>query len=409
MKKIRFIIPLIIMIVLYCSNVFAGKFEKSGEYYRYFNDEGNVVYDEIVEYDHQKYYINDNGYVVFNSWVNKNDNYYYAGNDGTFYRSGVKDIDKYKYYFNDECELMKGWIDNGQYYGDLEDGFLINGFQELEIPSTWVTENRNEKIGWFYFDTDTCKKYYSENEPYICKNVGSRRYCFDQNGIVRTGWRKIKDLTPEMRGYMFFSEETTEDFKYGEAIHNTWYSTEPPSTVISNPEVRYFYFNEVGTPRCAGVGKTIKVRVDNKTFLFNEYGYAIYGVHKVENDYYYFGPNVEDCSMKTGIINYDIDGSGEAKSYYFEDSGRGFSGVHNNKLYYKGKLQMAGTEKKYAAITVGNLTRLVNTSGTVIKNAKRLKDGDGITWSTNSGGVVTTRGEGAYENDPIPPQETGEN
>ena len=70
---------------------------------------------------------------------------------------------------------------------------------------------------------------------------------------------------------------------------------------------------------------------------------------------------------------------------------------------------MAGKEQKYAAIKVDNLTRLVNTNGVVMTNKKKIKDGDGCAWSTNSGGVVTYRDEDAQDTPPVAPEISGDN
>lgn len=391
-------------LVLALSNVaFAARFEKSGEYYRYFEDDGSVARDKIVEVDRKKYYLNDEGYAVFNSWVEKDGEMYYAGDDAAFKTNGVYQVDAYKYYLDEEGRLQKGWCDDYLYYGDLEDGFLVNGFQELEIPKDWPTEGKKEKVGWFYFDTETNKRVFSENNAYICKMIGTKRYCFDQNGIIRTGWRQIKETTPVMKGWMYFVDDTDDNFKFGEAVTDTWYAVEPPGEVIPSSEVRYFYFNGQGVPRTAPEGKYQKVRLGEKTYLFNEYGYAVYGVHEVNGDYYYFGPSVQDCSMKTGQINKDIDYSGDTASFYFEGDGKGITGVRNNKLYYKGKLQTAGREQKYAGVEVEGRVYLVNTSGTVMKNKKKIKDGDGYWWTTNSAGIVTAKEDVANYMPPTPP------
>lgn len=388
---------------------FAGEFQQVGEYYRYIEDDGSAGRDKIVELNRDKYYVNSDGYVVFNSWVEKDDKFYYAGNNGILYTGGVHEIEGYKYYLNSEGEMQKGWCGDYEYYGDLEDGYLVNGFQELEIPRGFSTEVANEKTGWFYFDTETYKRAYAKDTPYVSKLIGERRYCFDQNGILRTGWRQIKETIPVMKGYMYFVEESTENFKYGEAVTDSWYAIEPPREVLSSTEVRYFYFNGQGQPRTAASGKVTKVRLGNKTYLFNEYGYSVYGIYKIENDYYYFGSNVKDSSMKTGLINADIDGSNDGASFYFDDDGRGHTGIKSNKLYYKGRLQLATAEQKYAAVKIGNIAYLVNTTGTIQKNRKKVKDGDENEWTTNSAGVVTGKAESADYTEPTPPYVSNEN
>ena len=395
MKKL-FLFVLNLSFIFTLTNLcFAGRFEKSGEYYRYFEDDGSVARNQIVEVDRKQYFVNDEGYAVFNSWAEVNGDMYYAGNDGVFKTDGVYEIEGYKYYLDTTGKLQKGWCGSDYlYYGDLEDGFLINGFQELEIPKGWATEDEKERVAWFYFDVNTYKRVYSEDDPYITKIVGGRRYCFDQNGIMRTGWRLIKDTEPVMKGWMYFVEDTTDEFKFGEAVTDTWYAVEPPTEVLPSMDVRYFYFNGQGQPRTAQVGKYQKVRLGEKTYLFNEYGYAVYGVHEINGDYYYFGPSTQDCSMKTGYINKDVDGTNDGSSFYFEGDGKGITGIYSNKLYYKGKLQRATSEQKYAAIEVGNnRVYLVNSSGNVVKNRKKIKDGDGCAWSTNSSGIVTYKDE----------------
>ena len=403
MKKLALLTINFCLIFAFCNVTFAARFEKSGEYYRYFEDDGSVARDKIVEVDRKKYYLNDEGYAVFNSWVEKDGEMYYAGDDAAFKVDGVYTIGEYKYYLDSEGRLQKGWCNDYMYYGDLEDGFLINGFQELEVPKDWPTEQNQEKTAWFYFDTGTNKRVYSENDPYISKMIGTKRYCFDQNGIIRTGWRHIKDTTPAMKGWMYFVDDTNDEFKFGEAVTDTWYAVEPPSEVKPSSEVRYFYFNGQGQPRTAPEGKYQKVRLGEKTYLFNQYGYAVYGIQEVNGDYYYFGPSVKDCSMKTGQINRDIDNSGENVSFYFEGDGKGITGVRKDKLYYKGKLQKASSEQKYAAIEISGKAYLVNTAGAVMKNKRKIKDGDGAWWTTNSSGMVTAKEDVASYTNPNPP------
>ena len=408
-KKMKRIILLAInfCLIFTLTNIaFAGRLEKTGEYYRYFEDDGSVARDKFVDVDRKTYYFNEDGYAIFNSWIEKDGNMYYFGNDAALKKDEVIEVGEYKYNIDSEGRLKKGWSDDYLYYGDLEDGFLLNGFQELDVPKDWITEEGNEKTEWFYFDVNTNKRIYSEYEPYISKTIGGRKYCFDQNGIIRTGWRLIKETTPVMKGYMYFVEESNDNFKFGEAVTDTWYAVEPPAEVLPNAEVRYFYFNGQGQPRTAPEGKYQKVRLNEKTFLFNEYGFAVFGIHEVNGEYYYFGDNVKDCSMKTGLMNKSIDGTNDGATFYFLEDGTGYTGIKNNKLYYKGKLQMASAEQKYIGMKIMNVTYLVNSSGTIQKNKKKVKDGDGLKWSTNSSGIVTYKDEEADYVEAVPPSLT---
>lgn len=406
MKKIVLIIFSLLLIFTFSFSLFANGWENENGQYR-FKRNGSYVSGEILYYEDQYYILDVNGYMVQSSWTVFNNNNYYAGNDGSLFKDGKYQIDNHFYYFDREGILLKGWIDDTYYAND--EGYLVTGFQKLEYPVDWYVEeikNNEQRIGWFYFDTNY-KKVTAKDDPYIAKSVSGSIYCFDQNGIMRTGWRQIKEQTPVMRGYMYFVPEETDKFKYGEAVKSSWYSLEPPHEVGGNDEVRYFYFNDAGYLKVAPEGTYIKARIDTKTFLFNQYGYTVYGIRKVGNDFYYFGSNSNNCSMKTGEIKLQI--GGEVVDYYFNpnEEGKGYTGVHGNKLYYKGRILKADSYSKYVAYKVSRGIYLVNTSGNVVKSKKKIKDGNGVVWSTDPSGIVTYTDEGEATI-PEEPEETDE-
>ena len=404
MKKISLIVFSLLFVIAFNLVSFADGFETENGETRYKRN-GVYVAGEIIHHNGHTYILDSNGYLEKDCWVDFQNKSYYATSDGTLYCDGKYQIDNHYFYFDRDCTLLKGWIDNDYYAND--EGFLVNGFQNLVYPEDWHVEDNDknkDRTGWFYFDT-SYKKVAAKDDAYMSKSINGSIYCFDQNGIIRTGWRQVKDQTPAMRGYMYFVPEETSKFKYGEAVKSSWYSVEPPTEVISNDEVRYFYFNSSGYLKVAPEGTFVKGRIDSKTFLFNEYGYCVYGIRKIGNDYYYFGNSSNDCSMKTGKIT--IQSGTEAVEYYFNpnEDGKGYTGVYNNKVYYKGRIQKADSYTKYAAFKAGRAIYLVNSSGTVMKNKRKVKDGDGVTWSTDSSGIVTYTDEGVTT-EPEPPYVT---
>ena len=58
---------------------------------------------------------------------------------------------------------------------------------------------------------------------------------------------------------------------------------------------------------------------------------------------YYFG-NYPQSSMLTG--KYNITEGGVPWPYYFNSTGKGYTGVYDNYLYYMGKLQKADSGSK---------------------------------------------------------------
>ena len=91
-----------------------------------------------------------------------------------------------------------------------------------------------------------------------------------------------------------------------------------------------------------------------------------------------------------------IDDGGEMREILFTSTGRGYTGVYNNYLYYMGKLQKADSGSKYEVFTIqdGDSSKnyVINTSGRIAKNTT-VKDRDGIKYKTNSGGVSLKRME----------------
>ncbi|MCQ2609415.1 MAG: hypothetical protein MJ151_01270 [Lachnospiraceae bacterium] len=301
------------------------------------------------------------------------------------------------------------------YYAN-DEGYLVTGFQRLTVfTDAWIKEYKKKDVDntgemrWFYFmpsGADKYRKYYSEDQEHDVKTIDNKKYCFDTNGIMCIGWQKIKDKEPVIAGYMFFAEEETEKFAYGQAIAGSWFTAEGPvnDDITGDVDVRYYYFKHSGEPVCAKEGEYLKYRIGEKYYCFNDKGVAVYGVKKIGSDYYYFGNSMADCSMKSGKLNVDT-GSGYKMDYYFDNDGRGYTGVYKDKLYYKGLLQKA--ESGVAAIKIDGVTRLVNTNGQILKNKKKYKDSDGVTWSTNASGVVTYTDEGEASG-PEEPETTGD-
>ena len=88
---------------------------------------------------------------------------------------------------------------------------------------------------------------------------------------------------------------------------------------------------------------------------------------------------------------YNITEGGVSWPYYFNSTGRGYTGVYDNYLYYMGKLQKADSGSKYEVYSIpsGNSFKnyVVNTSGKIAKNTT-VKDSNGTKYKTNSGGIL---------------------
>lgn len=387
MKKTKILFLSLAFIILSLSTVFAdGWNQDSTGGYKY-EKNGSYCFNTFIDDNGNRYYVGSDGYRVTNTWIKLNDtDWYYAGSDGKLYKGGKKVINDNIYVFDDNGKLKKGWIDNLYYAND--EGYLVKGWQQLPLDNNEIVRKGDDENGWFYFKEDG-KKVYAENGGYLIRNFEDRKYCFDQRGVMQVGWVEMQSTNPRIKGCMYFADVETAKFKYGQAVTGTWYAAPSPSFANMSEEIAWYYFLPTGYPKCGQEDGYQKVRIDDKYYMFNDNGNPVSGVRKSGTEYYYFGNDKNDCSMKTGLKNI-VDGSGSTNMYYFrENGGQGYTGVKDNRVFYKGRLQKADVGTKYQAFKVNGSLYLVNPSGFVAKNRKLVKDSDGNVWSTNSQGVVT--------------------
>ena len=153
------------------------------------------------------------------------------------------------------------------------------------------------------------------------------------------------------------------------------------------------------------------MKLNGKSYLFNHLGNPVYGLKKVytgsgEKDWttYYFGSREKSCVQKGKMKITEDDGN--KSDFYFQDNGRGYNGVKDNNLYYKGKLQKATDGQKYVCYRVDGSNYVVNSSGKVMKG-KTVKNSDGVALTTNSSGILTkadgSSDIGSYITEPVEP------
>ncbi|MBR1856228.1 MAG: cell wall-binding protein [Oribacterium sp.] len=365
-------------------------------------------------------YVQDTGNVVTNSWIKANDGgsviWYYATQDGTLRKGGWQTVNGNKYYFDENGVMQTGWIDEYKYYCDPNSGAAVTGWKYIPIPDDFAyyySDNANFSAGsyaWFFFNTSNSQKYFADGENVAVKTINGIKYGFDENGVMQLGWAKVKDTSPEIAGYMFFAEKTDGNFKQGQQISGTWYTTVGPlessgsgsfDKDLATGDVEYFYFKPSGYVAAGNSNAYQVCTVNNKRYLFNEKGNPVYGMQLgcTENDstthYYYCGSSKSDCSVKTGRFSM-TEADGDRITFYAQTNGRGYTGVKDGYLYYNGKLQCADSDSKYMVCNVEGKDYVISTSGSVQKSKKNLKDSDGNKVSTNGDGTLKENIEGSF-------------
>lgn len=382
--------------------------------WRYLDSSGSMAVNTWVD---GEYYVDANGIMVADKWYQMANSFYGETDENLWYyfgSSGKVALDTWKkindkwYHFGDDGAMETGWADDNMYFcGD--DGAAKIGWQKLDPPED---ESYDEDDSFDFDDDDGRKWYYfsSSGKKYVPDlkdggDYGERRidnsyYCFDANGAMMTGWTYLGSEdgdNADMAEYRFFGTDGK--------VKTGWYSAEPPENRSGyEDEVEWFYFSKSGVPRAnklANEGRLYSsdiLTINKKRYLFNENGNPVYGLQKVytntsgdEYTAYYFGPDKSDCTAEVGRFKVEEE-DGSTSEFYFAESGKGFTGIHNNSMYFKGKLQKADSSMKYQVISLpsGNshTNYLVSTSGKVIKSTSGVKDSDGTKYATTSGGVL---------------------
>lgn len=386
--------------------------------WRYLDSSGNMAISCWADSD---YYVDSNGIMVANKWVkteplyggNGDEEWFYFGSSGKVVKDGWKKVDGKSYLFDSEGIMQTGWTDDGLYYLGT-DGAMKTGWRYLEAP-----EDEDEGYGpesgdgyyWYYFSSSG-KKYCTstgdnDGEHRVAR-IDGKYFCFDDNGRMQTGWVYMEGdpdtaSSSSIENWRYFAEDGIKNATLGAAISG-WLSLEPPERLQDNVDepVVWYYFSKEGIPKMGpefGQASTNDfVKVDGKSYLFNQKGNPVKGLYKVEigdtGEYtsYYF-----DESSKTPVKGKRTieEGDGTKSTFYFNEgsyAGRGVTGVKSNYLYYMGKLQKADSDSRYLAVSIpsgsGYQTYVVNTSGRVAKNTT-VKDRDGNQYKVNSSGILT--------------------
>lgn len=373
--------------------------------WRYLNVRGEMAVDTWVD---DCYYVDANGIMASGKWLHLSHNFmgetdeaewYYFNDNGKVVSDGWKKINNRWYHFDSDGVMETGWIENDMYYAG-EDGAALVGWHMLYPPEGQEDESNpfdeNEGKKWYYFNSSGKKYVPSDNavNGYAEKRIDGIYYCFDVNGAMQTGWVNVgteDGLTDSIEGYRLYGKD-------GKGVTG-WYTAEPPAELSSGyeNEVDWFYFSRSGVPKVGPMEGDARVndfvRINNKTYLFNDMGTPVWGLQRVYTDSsqeeytaYCFEEGSRTALKGKQMV---VEGDGSVGTFFFTESGKGYTGVKNNSLYYMGKLQFAEDGLRYEPIHIpGGSTYLVNEAGRIVKSTSGVKDENGVKYVTNSGGVL---------------------
>lgn len=423
------------------------EWKKSGGSWFYLDDDGAMVTSSLIETDDNYFYVNSAGAMVTNEWrsienedageEDEPENYwYYFQSNGKAYtapegRTTFRSIKKAdgnirKYAFDDEGRMLFGWVNEdserltgedawkeGVYYcGEEDDGAQIVGAWARIHVEDDENEDDSEQDYFFYFNT-TGKKLKDE-----VKKINGKRYTFNEHGAAQYEWYQVATKNNGSGDFQYFN--LPEQCWRADG----WFHVVPDEDVdkeaYDDDEAYWFYAEKDGDLLRSQI-KTI----NGKKYAFNDKGEMLEGLYKVEFEegssskiasateieeeedlpdefdtceVFYFGTSPVGA-IETGNATIEVDG--EVYSYSFQDSGSrkgaGYNGIHKNSIYIKGRKLKADKEDKLKVVEYNDKEYLVNTSGTIAKSKKNVKDADENYYCTDKDGVVTYQGTEKYE------------
>jgi glucan-binding YG repeat protein len=305
-----------------------------------------------------------------------------------------KTINGRKYGFNSWGKMVSGWTEatageiptasNYQNYSTSEDGSRRKGWFKA-VPTDKINKeaNQDDEEKWFYANNDG---YLVVNQ---LKTINGKKYAFYDKDEMLSG---LYALGVDDDNLIWGAEKIDSESK----VKSYWAPKEEDAKAgIPLSDERATYVDE----------NNIKLNVD----------------------VYYFGSS-DDGSMKTGVQNVDVDG--DTYAYFFGKSGnnkgKGFGSTtvgnysdtvlgdgtvvktfiyDKSAMYVQGRKIKADSDLKYEAFdAVGVKVSarsegykeeplfLLNSSGSLMKNKKNVKDGNDMYYCTDGAGRVTYYG-----------------
>ena len=362
----------------------------------------------------KKYTFDEDGKMLF-GWVNKNSER-----------------------MTDDYDWMS--TDTVYYCGDENDGAQTTGWIQLHVLDNREEDDEDQDY-WFYFKPSNGKKIYSSKD----EGINGKKYTFDEAGKMESEWTEVATgSTASIASYKYYS--SADD---GARKTKGWFKVVPQEDV--NPDdneddTEHWYYAD---GKGALYNSQIK-KIGTKRYAFNTKGEMISGLQAIwfdtdgktitnnkklddadkidaaseqgsydGTDYtgcyvYYFGDG-EDGALRTGTQNLSIDG--DSYGYAFNKSGsnpgRGYQGYKDKYYYQNGKKVKASKDDKYIAFTYNDVTKVVdvqdseslmgktaeeitamnlkvvNTSGTAVKNKSKAVDGNDWYFVVDKSGKVT--------------------
>ena len=429
-------------------------FKKSKEDWFYLGDSGVLLKNRIFSYGGSDYYVDQDGRMAKNAWVfidhesdpagdYGNGGWHYFGADGKGYRAKGKgfrkEIDGQYYAFDENGNMLTGWIDeegnvlsdedpfvNARYYADADGALYTNRWLYYDWGSHLTSEVTGrsyedyEKM-WFYFGADS-KKYRSRaGEQPFQRDINGATYGFDEKGVMIEWWDKVASISNAVRSNPTADERVRyyDGYDGGPLMKNKWLWMYPAANLDENEYLDL----ESSWWRTDSKGRAYRnkiLKVGGREYAFDGIGRMqtgfvlfdraksefvaqydvdawsakdfiegnMYGIEKA--DLYLFSPDeMNDGSMQAGK-EITVELADGPRTFAFAPSGKAYGNRNylqkkDNKFYINGLRLDAPEEAGYGVViqNVGTLSTpqyrffVVDKSGKIVSGRRVLNTGEG--------------------------------
>lgn len=370
------------------------KWAKSGNNWYYLDDSGEMAIDQLIENNDDYYYVDINGVMVSNQWIaidNEdagNDNepdqwwYYFQANGKALKgpdsgKIALKTINGKKYAFNDEGQMLYGWIkvddqsiynddddawqEAEYYFGDQNDGAMTTGWLMVDITDEnadsgnqdWIAPaftDDEDQTRYFYFKSNGKKVKAATSDEIKEQTINGKKYGFDQYGRMVAEWsfdqteRASGSSTPTAEASLGTNNtarvDQTRNWKYfqsvedGRKLTKDWFRVVAAENLdgskYDDDEAEWYYVDGSGN-LYANQLKTIK----GKKYAFGETGICLTGLQFIQTGVAGTVGSTSDfgdiMADDDSLYNYDDEDSFNAHAstlydmgyscYYFGDDG----------------------------------------------------------------------------------------
>lgn len=421
-----------------------------------YDKDGDVYENEFCLYEGKEYYVGDDGLMVTGEWVETEDGLFYIGEDGTktintwmdlipedgdeddeterFYfgtkgkiTTGKKVIGGQTYYFNEDGEMLSGWVDTAAMdiatantatadliHTDENGARMASQWIKTFVPGTAEEDQEDATTYWYYIK--------SKGGVQTGRNldINGETYFFGADGKMLYGWVKGTDTDADSKDDTFVATADSDDFlaaghmyfcgtkDQGYVKKNTWVKTWAPEDYADadDDNDQYWFwvdkngvaFTATSTATTANAvtfvdgdiakfttsnadHKIATKKINNKTYAFKENGQMWSGLVDVAGiGVQYFGESTDGAQKKGAVVIEDAN-EYEFKFFFGEETKDGYvdgvavTGQADGKLYDKGLL--VTTDNKYEVVELNDVKYLIDADGDIRTSKKKyVNDSD---------------------------------